>query len=188
MFGYKNPWIDSSTSWEQEELNNKITKDNYYKRSKVTDKDTGKAKYHALNEILDPETGKYELSDYYGDVTPEGSYMMEPVYAEYQQGGQVKDKFGYGSYQKGGEVKSDKEYFKSHSNAWLRLTEMPGMFDKRRRSWKENTEEFMKNPDFVEFLKAEDYESKLAIVARNMHPMFKDSPPEELMHELRNYI
>ena len=27
MFGYKNPWIDSSTSWEQEELNNKITKD-----------------------------------------------------------------------------------------------------------------------------------------------------------------
>ena len=96
MFGYKNPWIDSSTSWEQEELNNKITKDNYYKRSKVTDKDTGKAKYHALNEILDPETGKYELSDYYGDVTPEGSHMMEPVYAEYQQGGQVKDKFGFG--------------------------------------------------------------------------------------------
>ena len=50
MFGYKKPWIDSSTSWKQEELNNKITKDDYYKRSKVTDKDTGKAKYHALNE------------------------------------------------------------------------------------------------------------------------------------------
>ena len=96
--------INSKILWDRKEINNEMTRDDFYKNELHTNPDTGWSKYRALNERLNPKTGEYDLEDYYGDVTPEGSHMMEPVYAEYQQGGEVKDKYGYGTYQKGGEV------------------------------------------------------------------------------------
>ena len=48
----------------------------------------------------------------------------------------AKDRFGYGTE----ETNQMAEMFKANTSAWLRLTEMPGMFDKRRRDEAMNPE------------------------------------------------
>ena len=76
------------------------------------------------------------------------------------------------------------EMFKANTSAWLRLTEMPGMFDKRRIDWKSATEEFMKDENYVKFVKAQTPREKYEAVKSSLHPMFQDASEEEIINEI----
>jgi hypothetical protein len=78
--------------------------------------------------------------------------------------------------------------FKKHSSAWLRLTEFPSALDPKRRDWKGNTDRYMQDPLYQQFINAQSYDDKLAIISERLHPVFKDSDPKEIMNEMRNYI
>ena len=92
----------------------------------------------------------------------------------------AKDRFGYGTE----ETNQMAEMFKANTSAWLRLTEMPGMFDKRRRDWKSATEEFMKDKNYIKFVKAQTPREKYKAIKNSLHPMFKDASEEEVMNEI----
>ena len=82
----------------------------------------------------------------------------------------------------------DSEVFKTHTEAWLRLTEFPGAFDRRRWDWKKTTDKFMKDPAYVEFLKAKTIEDKYSIIRNKLHPAFKESPPKEIMNTISDRL
>lgn len=96
----------------------------------------------------------------------------------------AKDRFGYGT-EDPNELKS---MFKKHSGAWLRLTEFTGALDPKRRDWEGNTQRYLQDPLYRQFLNASSLEDKLAIVGKKLHPAFKDASPKELMGELRGYL
>ena len=91
-----------------------------------------------------------------------------------------KDRFGHGTE----EVDQMAEVFKRNTSAWLRLTEFPAMFDKRRRDWKSATEEFMKDENYIKFVKAQTPEEKYEIIKDSLHPVFREAPQEEVMNEI----
>ena len=78
----------------------------------------------------------------------------------------------------------DSEVFKTHTEAWLRLTEFPGAFDTRRWDWKKTTDKFMEDPSYIEFLKARTIEDKYKIISNKLHPAFESSSPEEIINTL----
>ena len=92
----------------------------------------------------------------------------------------AKDAYGHGTE----EVNQMAEVFKRNTSAWLRLTEMPHAFDKRRRDWKSATEEFMKDENYIKFVKAQTPREKYEIIKESLHPAFKDAPAEEIMDEI----
>ena len=93
----------------------------------------------------------------------------------------AKDRFGYGTEENSSEeeVNQMAELFKKNTSAWLRLTELPTAFDKRRRDWKGATEEFMKNEDYIKFVKAQTPREKYEAIKDSLHPVFKDTYTEE---------
>ena len=102
-----------------------------------------------------------------------------------QHGGETnKDRFGFGTE----DPNQLKDMFKKHSSAWLRLTEFPSALDPKRRDWKGNTDRYMQDPLYQQFINAQSYDDKLAIISERLHPVFKDSDPKEIMNEMRNYI
>ena len=82
----------------------------------------------------------------------------------------------------------DAKVFKAHTEAWLRLTEFPGAFDKRRWNWKKTTDVFMQDPDYIEFLKAQTIEDKYNIIKDKLHPAFDGSQPQEIMSTISNRL
>ena len=78
--------------------------------------------------------------------------------------------------------------FKAHTEAWLRLTEFPGAFDKRRWNWKQTTDTFMQDPAYVEFLKAQTIEDKYNIIKDRLHPAFDGSNPQEIMSTISDRL
>ena len=89
----------------------------------------------------------------------------------------MKDRFGYGTE----DTENMSKIFKANTSAWLRLTENPGALDKRRWDWKSATENFMKNPDYVKFVEAQDLNEKYNIVKNNLHPALKGMDKNEIL-------
>ena len=78
--------------------------------------------------------------------------------------------------------------FKAHTEAWLRLTEFPGAFDKRRWNWKQTKDTFIQDPAYVEFLKAQTIEDKYNIIKDRLHPAFDGSNPQEIMNTIHDRL
>ena len=78
--------------------------------------------------------------------------------------------------------------FKAHTEAWLRLTEFPGAFDKRRWNWRQTTDKFMQDPAYVEFLKAQTIEDKYNIIKDRLHPAFAGSDSGEIMSTISDRL
>lgn len=71
------------------------------------------------------------------------------------------------------------EWFKEHINIWRNVTEMEGIWDRGTISWKEKGNEYIKDPDFQEFVNSTDIEKKKKLLESRR---FRDDFTFEEMH------
>ena len=64
-------------------------------------------------------------------------------------------------------AKMDEQWFKHHINAWRRATQSEGIFDRVTKNWKEKGDEFIKDPNFQEFVNSGDVEKKRKLLEEN---------------------
>ena len=64
-------------------------------------------------------------------------------------------------------AKMDEQWFKHHINAWRRATQSEGIFDRVTKNWKEKGDEFIKDPNFQEFVNSADPEKKRKLLEEN---------------------
>ena len=64
-------------------------------------------------------------------------------------------------------AKMDEQWFKHHIDAWRRTTEMEGIYDRFTKNWKEKGDQFIKDPNFQEFVNSADPEKKRKLLEEN---------------------
>ena len=57
-------------------------------------------------------------------------------------------------------AKMDEQWFKEHINIWRKGTEREGIWDRTTKDWKEKGDEYIKNPEFQEFVNSADVQKK----------------------------
>tara|TARA_R100001082_G_scaffold82581_1_gene49413 strand:+ start:43 stop:618 length:576 start_codon:yes stop_codon:yes gene_type:complete len=57
-------------------------------------------------------------------------------------------------------AKMDEQWFKEHINIWRKVTEREGIWDRTTKDWKEKGDEYIKNPEFQEFVNSADVQKK----------------------------
>ena len=64
-------------------------------------------------------------------------------------------------------AKMDEQWFRHHIDAWRRTTQSEGMYDRFTKNWKEKGDEFIKDPNFQEFVNSADPEKKRKLLEEN---------------------
>jgi hypothetical protein len=64
-------------------------------------------------------------------------------------------------------AKMDEQWFRHHIDAWRRTTEAEGIYDRATKNWKEKGDEFIKDPNFQEFVNSGDVEKKRKLLEEN---------------------
>jgi len=84
-------------------------------------------------------------------------------------------------------AKMDEQWFKEHINIWRKVTEMEGLWDRGTINWKEKGDEYIKDPDFQEFVNSADVEKKKKLLESKR---FRDDFTFEEMHDndYKNFI
>ena len=57
-------------------------------------------------------------------------------------------------------AKMDAQWFKEHINIWRKVTAREGIWDRTTKDWKEKGDEYIKNPEFQEFVNSADVQKK----------------------------